>query len=314
MATLSAGNVDGGALNAGTLSVGATEAGHRVPDIGRARRLVIKIGSALLVEPGGTLRHAWLESVAADIARLRARGTEVIVVSSGAIALARMSLPLPQRPLRLEEKQAAAAIGQIRLAQAWTEALSAHGLIVAQLLLTIEDSEDRRRYLFVAIDRATRWVFVRIYPAQTAANARKFLRDLERAAPMKITRVLTDNGKAFTDRLFGLRRRAATGNHEFDRLCDDLGIERRLAPPMHPQTNGMVERFNGRIEDILQRHRFRSGEDLEQTIRRYVRLYKGQLPQSVLKGRTPIDALKVWHHERPELFRKQPYNHTGCDS
>ena len=80
---------------------------------------------------------------------------------------------------------------------------------------------DRRRYLFVASDRATRWVFVRIYPAKTAAKARRFLRDLERAAPMKITRVLTDNGKEFTDRLFGLRRRAATGNHEFDRLCAD---------------------------------------------------------------------------------------------
>ena len=101
--------------------------------------------------------------------------------------------------------------------------------------------EDRRRYLFVAIDRATRWVFVRVYPAKTAANARRFLRDLERAAPMRITRVLTDNGKEFTDRLFGLRKRAATGNHEFDRLCADLGIEHRLAPPMRPQTNGMVE-------------------------------------------------------------------------
>jgi hypothetical protein len=78
--------------------------------------------------------------------------------------------------------------------------------------------EERRRYLFVAIDRATRWVFVRVYPAKTAANARRFLRDLERAAPMKITRVLTDNGKEFTDRLFGLRRRAATGAHAFDRL------------------------------------------------------------------------------------------------
>jgi transposase InsO family protein len=174
--------------------------------------------------------------------------------------------------------------------------------------------EERRRYLFVAIDRATRWVFVRIYPAKTAANARRFLRDLERAAPMRITRVLTDNGKEFTDRLFGLRRRPATGTHEFDRLCADLGIEHRLAPPMRPQTNGMVERFNGRIEDVLQSHRFRSGEDLEQTILRYVRLYNGQLPQSVLKGRTPIDALKDWHHQKPELFRKRPYNHTGCDS
>ena len=157
--------------------------------------------------------------------------------------------------------------------------------------------EDRRRYLFVAIDRATRWVFVRIYPAKTAANARRFLRDLERAAPMRITRVLTDNGKEFTDR-----------------LCADLGIEHRLAPPMRPQTNGMVERFNGRIEDVLQSHRFRSGEDLEHTILRYVRLYNGQLPQSVLKGRTPIAALKDWHRQRPELFKKRPYNHTGCDS
>ena len=173
--------------------------------------------------------------------------------------------------------------------------------------------EERRRYLFVAIDRATRWVFVRIYPAKTAANARRFLRDLDRAAPMKITRVLTDNGKEFTDRLFGLRKRAATGNHEFDRLCAELAIEHRLAPPMRPQTNGMVERFNGRIEDVLQSHRFRSGEELEQTILRYVRLYNSQLPQSVLKGRTPIDTLKDWHRNKPELFKKRPYNHAGCD-
>ena len=174
--------------------------------------------------------------------------------------------------------------------------------------------EDRRRYLFVAIDRATRWVFVRIYPAQTAANARRFLRDLERAAPMKITRVLTDNGKAFTDRLFGLRRRAATGQHEFDLLCAELGIEHRLAPPMRPQTNGMVERFNGRIEDVLQSHRFHSGEDLEQTLLRYVHLYNSQLPQSALKARTPIAALKDWQRQKPELFRKRVYNHPGCDN
>ena len=173
--------------------------------------------------------------------------------------------------------------------------------------------EDRRRYLFVAIDRATRWVFVRIYTTKTAANARRFLRDLERAAPMRITRVLTDNGKEFTDRLFGLRKRPATGNHDFDRLCADLGIEHRLAPPMHPQTNGMVERFNGRVEDVLQSHHFNSGEDLEQTIFRYVRLYNSQLPQSVLRGRAPIDALKDWQRQRPDLFKKKPYNHAGCD-
>ena len=98
------------------------------------------------------------------------------------------------------------------------------------------------------------------------------------------------------------------------RICADLGIEHRLAPPMRPQTNGMVQRFNGRIEDILQGHRFRSGEDLEQTILRYVRLYNGQLPQSVLKGRTPIAALKDWHRDKPALFKKRPYNHAGCDT
>ncbi len=86
---------------------------------------------------------------------------------------------------------------------------------------------------------------------------------------------LTCYGKEFTDRLFGLRRRPATGAHEFDNLCAELGIEHRLAPPMRPQTNGMVERFNGRIEDVLQSHRFRCGEDVEQPPLRYVRLYDG---------------------------------------
>jgi transposase InsO family protein len=126
-------------------------------------------------------------------------------------------------------------------------------------------NETSRRYLFLAIDRATRWVFIRIYKSKTAANARRFLRDLERACPLRILTILTNNGK---DRMFGLRKRAATGKHEFDQLCADLNIEHRLAPPQHPQTNGMVERFNGRIEEVLQSHHFRSGEELETTLHR----------------------------------------------
>jgi glutamate 5-kinase len=119
-----------------------------LPSIGAARRLVIKLGSALVVDPqAASPRQGWLDGLAADIARLRATGVEIIVVSSGAIALARRTLGLMQPRLRLEEKQAAAAVGQIRLAQAWTEALSAQGLTAAQLLLTMEDTEDRRRYL-----------------------------------------------------------------------------------------------------------------------------------------------------------------------
>jgi glutamate 5-kinase len=119
-----------------------------IPQLREARRVVVKIGSALVVEEKtATPRAAWLASVAADVAAMRARGTEVVLVSSGAIALARRVLGLTRKKLRLEEKQAAAAVGQIRLAGAWQAALSGHGLAAAQLLLTLEDSEDRRRYL-----------------------------------------------------------------------------------------------------------------------------------------------------------------------
>ena len=148
--------------------------------------------------------------------------------------------------------------------------------------------ETSRRYLFVAIDRATRWVFVRIMSSKTATNARRFLRELARACPIKISKILTDNGKEFTDRLFSSRAREASGDHEFDQLCAELDIEHRLTKPRSPQTNGMVERFNGRIADVLKTNRFVSGADLEKTIMRYVGLYNTQLPQSALASRTPV--------------------------
>jgi len=119
-----------------------------LPNGAPARRIVVKVGSALVVDAASAApRAGWMDSLAADIAALRAAGAEVVLVSSGAIALARRSLGLLQPRLRLEEKQAAAAVGQIRLAGAWAEALSAHAQTAAQLLLTLEDSEDRRRYL-----------------------------------------------------------------------------------------------------------------------------------------------------------------------
>lgn len=114
----------------------------------QARRVVVKIGSALLVEQStGRVNRNWLTSVAEDVARLRKRGQEVVLVSSGAIALGRRQLGLAAGRLRLEESQAAAAVGQIRLAHAWKEVLEAHDLTVAQVLLTLGDTEQRRRYL-----------------------------------------------------------------------------------------------------------------------------------------------------------------------
>jgi len=113
-----------------------------------ARRIVIKVGSALLVDRAtGSVNRAWIESLAADIARLRKRGQDVLLVSSGAIALGRRQLGLEPGKLKLEESQAAAAVGQIRLAHAWTEVLGLHQLTVAQILLTFGDTEQRRRYL-----------------------------------------------------------------------------------------------------------------------------------------------------------------------
>ncbi len=112
-----------------------------------AKRLVIKIGSALLVDQTSGLRSNWLKSLAEDVAEIRARGTDVIIVSSGSIALGRGVLGLPKTKLALEQSQAAAAVGQIRLARAYEEALTPHGITTAQVLVTLEDSEDRRRYL-----------------------------------------------------------------------------------------------------------------------------------------------------------------------
>ena len=181
------------------------------------------------------------------------------------------------------------------------------------LYLPQMQDEARRHYLFVAIDRATRWVFVAIKPSKSAASARAFLKALHKACPIRINKLLTDNGKEFTDRLFASREREPSGNHEFDQLCQALGIEHRLTRPRTPRTNGMVERFNGRIADVLKTHRFSSSEDLEQTLLRYVALYNHQLPQSALKSKTPMQAMKDWYKEYPHLFHKRPYDRPGCD-
>ncbi len=117
------------------------------PDLANFRRLVIKVGSSLLVDGKKGLRAHWLDALVADLAVLHASGADILVVSSGAIALGRAVLAYPKGPLKLEEAQAAAAIGQIALSRAWSEALGRHAITAGQILLTYGDTEERRRYL-----------------------------------------------------------------------------------------------------------------------------------------------------------------------
>jgi glutamate 5-kinase len=135
---------------------GALDAADRLPAFKRMtaprladfRRIVVKTGSSLLIDSAaGTVRAAWLASLVADLAALHGQDRELIVVSSGAIALGRAVLKLPRGALKLEDSQAAAAVGQIALARTWAEALGQHGISAGQVLLTLGDTEERRRYL-----------------------------------------------------------------------------------------------------------------------------------------------------------------------
>ena len=123
-------------------------AGTPSPSLAQFRRIVIKVGSSLLVDRSrGVLKHAWLAALAEDIGHLHARGVDVLVVSSGAIALGRTVLGMPKGQLKLEESQAAAAVGQIALARTWAEVLGHQGITTGQILVTLGDTEERRRYL-----------------------------------------------------------------------------------------------------------------------------------------------------------------------
>ena len=173
--------------------------------------------------------------------------------------------------------------------------------------------ERQRRYLFVAIDRATRWVFVHIYGDQSEASSCDFLWRLYQAAPMKISKLLTDNGSQFTDRFTG-KAKKASGKHAFDKRCVGLQIEHRLAPPRHPQTNGMVERFNGRISEVIGQTRFTSAAELEATLTDYVHTYNNQIPQRAIDHLSPVQALQKWQSAKPALFNKRVTDQAGLDS
>src|SRR5258708_27598977 len=119
-----------------------------LPALKNFRRIVVKVGSSLLIDSdAGEVRASWLAALAADLARLHKEGRELLIVSSGSIALGRSRLKLPLGALKLEESQAAAAVGQIELARIWSDVLGHHGIGAGQILVTLQDTEERRRYL-----------------------------------------------------------------------------------------------------------------------------------------------------------------------
>ena len=169
-------------------------------------------------------------------------------------------------------------------------------------------------FLFVGIDRTSKFAVTQLVDKADRKTAWEFLQHMLEAVPYQVHTILTDNGKEFTDRLFGSRTRQPSGEHEFDQLCQALGIEHRLTKPKTPQTNGMVERFNGRLSQVLRSHHFNSAEDLEKTLHRFVWLYNHHLPQKALGHEAPVQALKKWKMKAPDLFVKNVRNHPGPDN
>ena len=172
--------------------------------------------------------------------------------------------------------------------------------------------EDKHKYLFVAIDRATRWVYLEVRATKSDYNASSFLDNLVKKAPFKIKKVLTDNGCEFTDR-FQRPDKKPSGNHLFDQTCAEYNIEHRLIKPYTPQTNGMVERFNGRVSEVIKQTKFGSSKELQKALMDYLRLYNHHIPQSSLGYLTPIQSLKKWQESHPHLFVKSVYNETKPD-
>lgn len=130
---------------------------------------------------------------------------------------------------------------------------------------------------------------------------------------MKISKVLTDNGSQLTDR-FTSKRKQLSGKHVVDKRCKGLEIEHRLSPPRHPQTNGMVERFNGRVSEVIGQTRFKSAAQLETTLTHYVQAYNHRIPQRALNHQAPIQAMQKWQASHPHLFSKRVNDLPGLDT
>ncbi|MBD3767384.1 MAG: transposase, partial [Gammaproteobacteria bacterium] len=154
--------------------------------------------------------------------------------------------------------------------------------------------EEKHKYLFVATDRASRWLHLAIYDDKSPASAADFVEAVVEKAPFIISKILTDNGKEFTYRYTAKGEREPTGQHIFDQVCKAFNIEHRLTKPRHPQTNGMVEWFNGRISQLLAQTQFRSSQHLRDKLEEYLMLYNHHIIQKNLGHVSPMTKLREW--------------------
>jgi transposase InsO family protein len=167
-------------------------------------------------------------------------------------------------------------------------------------------------YLFVAIDRATRAMYYKIYENKTAENAVLFLQECKEFFPFYITHILTDNGLEFTDK-YARGQNKVSGNHQFDKECSKDDIDHRLTAPNTPKTNGMVERVNRTIKDsTIKVEQYKNIEELVSDLSRFLLFYlftrrHGSLRRELgVKVRTPFDAIESWFKIKPELFKISP--------
>lgn len=164
-------------------------------------------------------------------------------------------------------------------------------------------NEGTKKYLFVSIDRTTRLAYIALKDNKDAETSTIFLDEVMNFYPYPIVKILTDNGGEFTDR-FAKGRKSPTGKHLFDRKCIDNKIEHRLTKPYCPKTNGMVERFNGRIKEILEANNFTTYKGLIDTLDQYVNCYNNFIKQKALDFKSPVDNVLEWYNKKPELFNR----------
>lgn len=170
--------------------------------------------------------------------------------------------------------------------------------------------EGIKYYLFVAIDRATRLMYYKVYKNKSADNAVAFLAECKEFFPFYISHILTDNGLEFTDK-WARGKGVVSGNHKFDKECSGDDIDHRLTAPYTPATNGMVERVNGTIKNAtIKVEEYQNIEELKESLNKFLIYYlftrrHGSLRKE-LKVRTPYEAIESWFKTKPELFKISP--------